>query len=117
MAREIIDFLLSDALPAHSAQEDVGVNGAAAQHFGETARASVALEIHLPEAILSVDKALRKKEIVLGAGIDVGNAHFVANDVYWGIQAGQNEFSFDLRIGLKRGFGNVEESGDDKQSY
>src|SRR5688572_19819122 len=58
-------------------------------------------KVHLPEAVLCMDEALRKVKIVGCGGVDVWHAHAVAINIYRGIESIQ----FDIAIHFGEGFG------------
>src|SRR6266550_1297964 len=70
------------ALPiAQSPHEAVGPEAGAAGDLGKPAGADPAVEVELPEAVLSVAEALGEPQIVPGLGVDVRNSPAVAADL------------------------------------
>jgi len=59
-----------------------------AHDFGEIAVRAAARGVHLPEAVLSGDEALRDEEIVFGGGFDMRNTVSVAADCHGRGEAG-----------------------------
>ncbi len=51
-----------------------------AHDFGEFAVGAAAIDIHLPEAVLRGDVALRDEHVLLRGGVDVGDAVLIAAD-------------------------------------
>ena len=72
-------------------------DGRGAEDFRELATGNAAEEIHLPEAVLSHDVALRFRHIGEGSGADMGDAPGVAFDYDLGLQAGKGSGAVQLR--------------------
>ena len=95
-------FEFGNLTPAEGAEEAVGFHLAAPEHLGQRAGADVAPGIHLPETILGVNIALRKKQVMGGGGINVRDSHRVAIDIYGTVQALELDLAFRLRERFRR---------------
>jgi hypothetical protein len=73
-----VTLLLGDVTPAQSADEAIRVELARAEQFRQPARGDVAAEVHLPEAVLGLDEALRDEEVVRGGCLDDGDGRTIA---------------------------------------
>ena len=91
------------------------------QHFGQPALAGPAVHFHLPEAVLSLDEALRKEEVVEVGRVDVRDAPGVAHHFDFALKPRKLDAAVDLReLGLRqlveaRG-GPVGAGGDENES-
>ncbi len=94
---------LGDALPAHRPEEGVRFDLRVAEHLGEAARADVAPEVHLPEALLGVDVALGQEQVVLVVGVDVSHTHVVPYDLRGCLQTGDRDLTVDVGEGPVNG--------------
>ncbi len=64
--------------------------------FGKLAIGVAAIGVHLPQAILRRDVALRDEEIFLRGSFDMGNAVRVATDNNWSRESGEMEVAIEL---------------------
>src|SRR5262249_23673838 len=85
------------ALKAHRAREDVAAQGTGAEYFGQTTGGDPPAQLHLPQPILSVHEALRKKEVARGVRVKVRHAPAVANDRHRSFEPGKTHLAFELR--------------------
>src|SRR5690606_40990054 len=76
--------------------------GGLAKVLGQAACADAPPELHLPEAILGVDVALREEEVVRVLRVDVGHAVRVAENFNRGGQAGHADRAALSGVGLPR---------------
>ena len=87
------------AIPASGADEQVIAERALIQagQFADRALAGVAVELHLPPAILRLRVALGEEQVVRRAGVDVRNTIGVAQDFDGSIQPGHADRTAGLR--------------------
>jgi hypothetical protein len=95
----------------------VGFDGVASEKFGEASHRLMPPEVHLPETVLSLNVALCHEEVVLGSGVNMGNAEAVTVDIYLPIEARKGDLPVGLgeRLTLQDGDGNG--SGDEEEEY
>jgi len=75
-----VALVLGVEIPAIAEQtgEAVALDRLRPEHLGEPPLPRPAPDLHLPETVLGGHEPLREEEIVLGLGVDVGNAPAVA---------------------------------------
>ena len=93
---EHLELLLGETGEVQGAEEQIGVNLTITEHLGEPSGPDVTPEVHLPEPVLGMDVALGEEEVVLVAGIDMGNAVGVPHDLDLTGKTGGRDFAFDL---------------------
>ncbi len=89
----------SQLVPAHRANEGVGVELVVSEHLGQAAGADVSPGVHLPEAILGVHEPLGEEQVVGGRGVQMGDSVVVANDLDPVVETGERDLAFDLGEG------------------
>ncbi len=83
----------ADSHPPHQA---VVFQGGLPQHLGQGARGQPPVEVQLPEAVLGLDVAQGEEEVPQVAGVDVGDAPAVAQDLDLLAQAHQPRLPLQL---------------------
>ncbi len=91
------DLTVGGAAKLHGAEVFVDRQGRFAEYLRELAAGDAAQQIHLPEAILGHDVALRLGQIFDGIGANVRDAPAVAVDGHFFLQTGQRRAAIQLR--------------------
>ena len=65
---------------------DVALHGARSQDFRQTPLPGALPQLHLEESVLGHHESLRKEQVVLGLGVDVGHSTAVAQHGYRTLQ-------------------------------
>src|SRR5260370_30388553 len=79
----------------HAAQEAVRLQGSPPKDFREPTRPDPAIQLHLPEPILSVNESLAERGIFHGAGKHVRYAMFVPQNFDWPMQPSDHQSPID----------------------
>ena len=83
--------------PEHEqARDAVVLQRLLAQHLAQPPLAGPPVHLHLPEAILRLDEALREEEVVEARGVDVGDAPGIAQHLDFGLESRNFDTSVDL---------------------
>ncbi len=64
-------------MPTDGANEAICVERASAHEFRERPVSDAAVELHLPEPVLSLNKTLSHEQVVDGGGVDVWDTIFI----------------------------------------
>ncbi len=94
---EQCQLTLGHPAPAHRPDHLVGVEGLLAEQLGEPAGRHVAAQVHLEEALLRLDVALRHHQVVQGVGVELRHAVLVADHLDRTGQARHLELAGRLR--------------------
>ena len=82
--------------PPKCAEELVRIDLRCSKHLGQLAVADVAEKVHLPVAVLGLDEALSKQQILSRIGVNMGHAVDVADDLDFTADAPHTDLAVDL---------------------
>ena len=99
---ELRGLALGGAAQAQGSHEAVGPQPGATGDLGQPPGADPAVEVELPEAVLSVAEALGEPQVVPGLGVDVGNSPAVAADLDRALEALQPQAPLVLGSGRRK---------------
>jgi len=97
MFGEARDLSGGGTMEAQAAAEAVGLKRYRAEEFGEATGAKTAVKVHLPEALLGVDIALCKKEVIFILGINMRDAIGIGNNLDLFMQPANMQYATFLR--------------------
>lgn len=80
------------------AQEPIGIEARRTDELCQPTLCQPAVEGHLPQAILRVDKAEREKRVGLTGGVDVRHTAAIARDRHLGAEPSDGERAFVVRL-------------------
>ena len=86
----------------HATRHGVTLDEVRAEHFRQSTLRRAAPEVHLKQAVLSLDESLGEKEVGLVVGINVRHAPGVAHNPYRCGQSGHRQGTRDLRERRRR---------------
>src|SRR5436853_1712287 len=100
--RKGLILLFGSFAPAKRGEELVRIYGALAEHLRRSAFSHVTVEVHLPEAVLGMDIALCKEQVMGSRCINMWNSHLVAINIHGCIKSLELDFSVNFGKGFRR---------------